>query len=94
MTTRKGSKHGVTPATVQVGIIRRFMTEPELARFIEKYQDSSYKTRRVRPANDVDKRLVASFKKLGSITETAEIAHVSTYRIFSALSRVTYSSVE
>lgn len=87
---KKGSRHGIVPATYQRDIIKRFMSEKDFAVFVENYKASSYK-KVTKPANDVDRRLVKTFKELGSVGAAARMAGVSSGRVYAALSRVVYA---
>lgn len=86
----KGSRHGLLPFAFQVEILKRFMSEKELSKLLEDYKGASYRSRGVTKPTDVDKRLVKTFKELGSISKTAETAKVSISKVYSALSRCSY----
>lgn len=88
---KTGSKRGVVPESFNREIIKRFMDAKSFDQFVENYKGSRF-IRTIKQADDIDKRIAKVFKEVGSITEAARIAKVSSYRVYSALSRVVYSA--
>lgn len=75
--------------TLQVSIISRFLEEKDLKSFLQQYNENSHHTSVIREPDERDVKLANLVKKHQSISRAAKEVGVSTYRVFSALSRVT-----